>query len=81
MEHFFELPVPYNGTELMLKGRLVTFAYTYKFYIIAEGEELVFERDYDNQLRVLLNDAHKSSNIDPKLIAAIATVLDQVQSA
>lgn len=45
MDHYFELPVSYNGKERNLKVRLVIFGYVYKFYIVVDGQELVFEKD------------------------------------
>jgi len=80
MEHFFELPVPYKGTELLLKGRLVTFAYTYKFYVVVNGHELIFERDDEHQFRVL-NTQDRPVDIDSELIGQIITVLKKLQSA
>jgi len=80
MEHFFELPVSYKDTELTLKGRLVTFAYSYKFFIIAEGKELVFERDDDQQFRVLSGAPGQGPELDPALLQAIIEVLEKVQS-
>ena len=80
MEHFFELPVLYKNKELTLKGRLVTFAYSYKFFIIAEGKELVFERDEDQHFRVLSGTPGPGPESDPELIQAIIEVLEKVQS-
>lgn len=53
MEHFFELPVRYKDEELNLKARLVTFGYIYKFHVIVYGKELVFEKDEEQNYRVL----------------------------
>ncbi|QES88705.1 hypothetical protein [Rhizosphaericola mali] len=53
MEHFFELPVIHNGEEISFNSRLVTFGYDYKFHIIVNGQELIFERDDDRNFRIL----------------------------
>jgi len=53
MEHHFELPVAYGGEVHHFNGRLVTFGYSYRLYIIVKGKELVFERDEDQDYRVL----------------------------
>jgi hypothetical protein len=79
MEHFFELPVNYKGEELSLKGRLVTFAYVYRFYIIAQGKELIFERDDEHQCRVLATDNERTQIVDPHLLEEIIRVLNDVQ--
>ncbi|SFP79987.1 hypothetical protein [Parafilimonas terrae] len=77
MEHYFELPVTINGEEKYFKGRLATFGYVYKFYIIVDGQELVFEKDDEQQYRVL-SEGVKEKGIDPALIQAIVTILDKL---
>ncbi|WP_118976321.1 hypothetical protein [Taibaiella koreensis] len=81
MEHFFELPVNHNGEELLLKGRLVTFAYTYKFYVMVNGRELVFERDDSGEFRALVQAVDSGSEIDASFIHNIIVVLEAVQPA
>ncbi|MFT4155174.1 hypothetical protein [Parafilimonas sp.] len=51
MEHYFNLPVSVNGEKQSFIGRLVTFGYVYKYYIIVDGQELVFEKDEEQQYR------------------------------
>lgn len=80
MEHFFELPVQYKGEELLLKGRLVTFAYSYKFYVVMNGYELTFERDDEQEFRVLNENADGHPQIDPVLVEQIVAVLNKLQS-
>ncbi|MGJ7032290.1 hypothetical protein [Niabella hirudinis] len=81
MEHFFELPIPYKGEELLLKGRLVTFAYSYKFFVVVNGKELTFERDDEREFRVLVGAREDSSAIDKELVKRIINALDKIQSA
>lgn len=69
MEQTFELPVILKGQELLLPGRLVAYAYTYKIYItLAEGE-LTLEKDEDGEFRILQEQA--AGTTDPILINAI----------
>lgn len=76
MEHYFEIPVEYNGVKLSFKGRLSTFGYTYKFFIVVNGNEFVFEKDDDGKYRVIneSNELHKP--IDIELLKTIVSVLD-----
>lgn len=76
MEHYFELPVTYKGELLQLKGRLVTFAYSYKFYIVVSGRELVFEKDDEGKYRVVSDG--NTSQIDPHLMEAIVSMLENI---
>ena len=75
MEHYFNLPVSVNGENQSFKGRLVTFGYVYKYYIIVDGQELVFEKDEEQQYRVLSGEDTKGKPINPGIIQAIITAL------
>jgi len=78
MEHYFELPVTINGEELSFKGRMATFCYVYKFYIIVDGQELVFEKDDEQQYRVLSERSTEAKAVDPNLIQLIINALDKL---
>lgn len=75
MEHYFNLPVNYNGAERVFKGRLATFGYVYKFYIVVDGRELVFEKDDEQQYRVLAEESVEDKFIDPGILKAIIDIL------
>lgn len=79
MEHFFELPVTYKGEKLLLNGRLTTFAYTYKFYIIAQGNELVFERDDHHVYSAILLETTEVQPIEHELVEKIIEALERLQ--
>lgn len=78
MEHLFELPVPYKGQELTFNGRLVAFGYIYKFYLMIEGYEYIFERDDEHNYRMLTVDNHLGKPLDITLIEAIISVLQSL---
>jgi hypothetical protein len=77
MEHFFKLPVLFEGAELNYNTRLVTFGYTYKFYVMIEGRELVFEKDDEGNYRVVSEDPRL--NIDPRLLQSVITSLTTIE--
>lgn len=77
MEHFFELPVSYKGEELCFNGRLVTFGYSYKFYIVVNGEELVFEKDDSGAYRVLAE--QRELKAEKGLLESIIAALTKLQ--
>ena len=78
MEHYFDLPVIYKGEEHSFKGRLATFGYIYKFYIIVDGRELVFEKDDEGEYRVLTEADDKAEPVDASLMQAIIAVLGKL---
>jgi hypothetical protein len=78
MEHYFELPVHHKGEELILKGRLVATAYSYKFFIVVNGSELIIEKDDEEQLRVLIEEGQVKQLPDKALIADILDAVQQI---
>ena len=80
MEHYFELPVHYNGDGFNLKARLVTFGYVYKFYVIVEGKELVFEKDNEQNYRVISERGNADNkSINGELLEAIVKSLQNIE--
>ena len=77
MEHYFELPVEYKGEGLSFKGRLVTFGYVYKFHIVVNGEELIFEKDDEDHYRVV-SASQIEISIEKGLLEAIIHALNQL---
>jgi hypothetical protein len=78
MEHLFELPVSYKGQDLTFNGRLVTFGYIYKFYLMIDGHEYIFERDDEHNYRMLTADNNSVPHLDVGLIEAIIFVLQNL---
>ncbi|MCJ7935896.1 MAG: hypothetical protein MUW56_20280 [Chryseobacterium sp.] len=75
----FELPVTYKGQELIFNGRLATFTYGYKLYVDIYGNEVVFERDDEGNLRAVLPDASSNPVIEKELIESIIEVFNDLQ--
>lgn len=78
MEYYFGLPVTYKGEEHSFKDSLATFGYAYKFYIIVEGSELVFEKDDEGEYRVLTENDDKNKAVDIGLMQTIIDALNQL---
>ncbi|ANH80826.1 hypothetical protein A8C56_07390 [Niabella ginsenosidivorans] len=79
MEHYFELPVTYKNENLLLNGRLVTFAYDYKFYVNVKGQELIFEQDDELNFRAIARQPDARNSIDKELIEKISDVLKSLR--
>ncbi len=78
MEHFFNLPVEYNGEQIELSTRLVTFAYSFKFYVRMDHQEMVFEKDDEGNYRMLTADNNITA--DHQLVTAIIHALVELQN-
>ncbi|HTN45669.1 MAG TPA: hypothetical protein VL098_04925 [Flavipsychrobacter sp.] len=77
MEHFFNLPVTHDEEELLLPGRLVTFGYTFRLYIMLENEEVIFERDEEMKYNVL-NIGDENVTVDRELLMAVLSTLEEL---
>lgn len=77
MEHFFSLPVLYKGAEEEYQARLVTFGYSYKFYVMVDKTELVVEKDDERNYRIISE--QQDTVIDSDLCVAIIESLKQIE--
>lgn len=80
MDNSFEIPVIFNGKELLFKSRLVTFGYIHKFEVDVDGEQIIFEPDEEGQYRAIsLPSITKNNDIENiELIKKIAEVIQIV---
>ena len=78
MAHQLELPVEFNEKELLFPLSIVPMGYTYRMVVTVNGQELTFERDEENQLRVLMrpDDMTNGKVVDPALLSAIMNSLN-----
>ena len=78
MEHYFQLPVSFKGEEKSFYGRLVTFAYDYKFFVNVDGQEIIFEPDNERNLRAL-DERTSAKLIDIDLVKQIGNILEKLR--
>jgi hypothetical protein len=71
--------VTYKNENLLLRGRLVTFAYDYKFYVNVDGQELIFERDDEQNFRVIIPEADVKKLVERELVEKIMEGLKSLQ--
>ena len=76
MEHFFELPVQYRNEGRKFQGRLVTFAYDYKCYVVVDGKEIVFQKDNDMTYKIIRETAEAVA--DPELLHSLVIAMNQL---
>lgn len=73
----FDLPVMYKGEERTFPTRAVLFGYAYRFYVLVNDAELVFEKDDEQQFRVLQENS-SATPPDTALLSAIVHSLQQL---
>jgi hypothetical protein len=55
MDHHFALPISYKGVDQDLDARMQSWAYGYRFFVLIDGVEWVFERDDAGEYRALMS--------------------------
>lgn len=79
MDDGFELPVVFQGGELLLSAQLHHFGYTYKIEVEVQGNVVFFERDEERNWRVLADpENHGATTINYELIVAVANSLEEL---
>ncbi|HEY0057936.1 MAG TPA: hypothetical protein VGB56_02315 [Flavisolibacter sp.] len=80
MDDDFDLPVLYNGAEVLLKTRLLQSGYVHRFEVEVNEQHILFEPDEERNYRALvaphLADKLKRSDVD--LIKAVAEALEKL---
>ncbi|HEV7381598.1 MAG TPA: hypothetical protein VGN64_17490 [Dyadobacter sp.] len=77
-EQFIQIPVDYKAEERTIDGRLVSFGYTYKLYLMIDGVEVVFEKDDGHQYRALVETPVAGKSLDSGLVNAVIEVLNSL---
>lgn len=78
MEEAFILDVEHNGRQLQLETRFLRLGFTYKFAVVVDEIEILFERDEEGGLRAVVAEGIDQKNrrlIDPSLLLSIAETI------
>lgn len=76
----FELPVSYNGHELLFPGQLHLFGYTQKIEVLVNDISVMYERDDERNWRAIVDptELEKNKQIKTDLLQAIADSIEAV---
>lgn len=77
MHETFDLPVWYNGKEIMLPAELQPWGYTHRITVQIEDIPFHFEPDEEKNYRAVIDPALKitADKIDKKILQAVAETL------
>ena len=80
MDEEFELPVHYNGKELLFPAKLIRFGYSYRIEVDVNEQIVTFEKDEERNWRALLesHDFGESNSVNPELLKGIVDSLDEI---
>ncbi len=76
----FELPVDYNGKELVFPAELLPMGFTHKIKVTVEGVDILFEPDEERNYRAMAIDTERVNmeKLDKNLLQVICLTLDQL---
>lgn len=79
-EESLEIPVTYQGEELLFQGELLMMGYTHKVQVEVEEQLIMFEPDEERNYRAILTEEQlqKNKKLDVALLQAIAQVLESM---
>lgn len=78
MNEPFELPVLYQGGELLFPAQLLHSGYTHRFRVNVYGHEVFFEPDEEGSYRALADESGLTKRLTLELLQAIADAINTV---
>jgi hypothetical protein len=82
MEDPFVLEVDHNGKKIELETRFIRLGYTWKFSVMIDETEVLFERDESGSFRAVIPEGiyEKKGSMDVSLLQKIAGMLESALS-
>ena len=80
MDESFDIQVVYKGHELLFKGELLAYGYSYKIQVEVNGSIILFEPDEERNFRATTNpeNGQDRTKIDIELLKCIGDFLEKV---
>ena len=78
MNETIDIPITYEGNELIFKARVIKYGYIHRFEVDVEGNPVIFEPDEERNYRAIVDPAHdkQSKNINPEILKLIAETIN-----
>lgn len=80
MAESFDLPVWYEGKELLFPASLLQMGYTHKIKVTIQDTDLLFEPDEEKHYRAVVAEPDRASvmRLDQSLLRTICETLDEL---
>ena len=80
MHETFDLPVWYNGKEIMLPSELQPYGYSHRIIVYIEDFPFVFEPDEEKNYRAIVSeqDRKKAEKVDQHLLQTVSETLQDL---
>ena len=78
MDELLTIDLVYLGKEYSFEWNLVSLGYTYKFHVLINGRDVIFEPDEERKYRAIVPDVDKAalSILEIALITAIGEKIE-----
>ena len=78
MDEKFELPVIYNGKQLLFPAKLIRIGYTYKIEVDVHGTPIFFEPDEERNWRAIMHS--ETSTLKEPDQAVLQSIVDAIET-
>ena len=78
MDDGFDLPVTYNGNELLFPTRLQELGYTHRLVVDVYGQEVFFEPDEERNYRAIIDPEKINKHLSVDLLKSIAEAIELI---
>lgn len=82
MSNPFDLPVTFNGKEMLFAAELLPMGFSYKIKVTVENIDVLFEPDEEKNYRATVSndDRDSASKLNRELLQAISETLHELLS-
>jgi len=74
----FDLPVLYNGAEILFPAYLQQTGYTHRIVVEVHGTDVFFEPDEERNYRAIVDPEKSSKTMDAALLKAVAESIEAI---
>lgn len=80
MSDLFDLPVTYNGKEMLFPSEFLPMGFSHKIKVTINGTDLLFEPDEERSYRAVagIDEMHSMQKLDAGLLRTICETLDEL---
>ena len=78
LDDTFEIPVVYNNKEFLFKAQVLHMGYIQKISIDVNGDQVLLEKDDEENYRAVVADINSQDRIDKGLVKAIVDLMNSL---
>jgi hypothetical protein len=78
MPESFELPVTWQGEEILLPAEFLNIGYTHRIKVFIDGTSVIFEPDEEKDYRAIIEISNAAIHIQQGLLQAVSETLQEL---